>query len=410
MASAFPKNDYQSQTRAEDGIYEDVVPDESTSLLWPPSQPDWKSVPNQDETPLADVPINRVGPTSSHGPPTDCGSTQYLPGSLRLANGQVGYKAVMGDYGPTVGKNPPILFQSTDGPLKIPCFSGGEEGGGGNRPNNIPLISLLNQSGNNTPVKTVTLEEVIGPSIVGSSTKRDSLASEVAQPLVAGQHTRTHSLKGRPDDRQRRKKISSECRISMEEQDGSNPVPLFQDPITDPQGHHLLEDLNNPKAGLAALPLAPHYPANGQQTTSFSEPQGGSGPQNISLPYNQDSSAFPPDSNLVDNANKVHFSSEKDDISLYGTPKEEMAPPTASGSSSRAISVSSDTKPGWVRNQLQNIFQPTDNKLAMKLFGSKKALIQERVRQKAAGHWIIHPCSSFRHFMPSVNPHLLNKY
>jgi len=43
------------------------------------------------------------------------------------------------------------------------------------------------------------------------------------------------------------------------------------------------------------------------------------------------------------------------------------------------------------------MFQPTDNKLAMKLFGSKKALIQERVRQKAAGHWIIHPCSSFRY-------------
>jgi hypothetical protein len=37
-----------------------------------------------------------------------------------------------------------------------------------------------------------------------------------------------------------------------------------------------------------------------------------------------------------------------------------------------------------------------DNKLAMKLFGSKKALMKERVRQKAAGHWIIHPCSSFR--------------
>ncbi|CAB4068491.1 HCN2 [Lepeophtheirus salmonis] len=55
-------------------------------------------------------------------------------------------------------------------------------------------------------------------------------------------------------------------------------------------------------------------------------------------------------------------------------------------------------KPGWVRHQLQNIFQPTDNKLAMKLFGSKKALIQERVRQKAAGHWIIHPCSSFRFY------------
>lgn len=99
----------------------------------------------------------------------------------------------------------------------------------------------------------------------------------------------------------------------------------------------------------------------------------------------------------VNGEGKVHFSSEKDDVSLYGTPKEEMAPASASGCSSRAISVSSESaKPGWVRNQLQNIFQPTDNKLAMKLFGSKKALIQERVRQKAAGHWIIHPCSSFR--------------
>ena len=95
----------------------------------------------------------------------------------------------------------------------------------------------------------------------------------------------------------------------------------------------------------------------------------------------------------------MHFSSEKDDVSLYGTPKEELAPGSAASlgtDASRAFSFSSDSKPGWVRNQLQNIFQPTDNKLAMKLFGSKKALIQERVRQKAAGHWIIHPCSSFR--------------
>lgn len=100
-------------------------------------------------------------------------------------------------------------------------------------------------------------------------------------------------------------------------------------------------------------------------------------------------------------ASKVHFSSDKDDISLYGTPKEEIVPGSACsvGTDSvggRTFSFSSDSKPGWVKNQLQNIFQPTDNKLAMKLFGSKKALVQERVRQKAAGHWIIHPCSSFR--------------
>merc|ERR1719429_962696 len=44
---------------------------------------------------------------------------------------------------------------------------------------------------------------------------------------------------------------------------------------------------------------------------------------------------------------------------------------TGSGMSSRGISFASgDGKPGWVRNQ----------------------------RQKAAGHWIIHPCSSFRFY------------
>ena len=106
--------------------------------------------------------------------------------------------------------------------------------------------------------------------------------------------------------------------------------------------------------------------------------------------------------------NKVHFHTEKDDVSLYGTPKEEVGTVNTSRLDSqifRAIfephflhrnSVSSESKPGWVRNQLQNIFAPTDNKLAMKLFGSKKALMKERVRQKAIGHWIIHPCSSFR--------------
>ncbi|XP_037962212.1 potassium/sodium hyperpolarization-activated cyclic nucleotide-gated channel 2 isoform X4 [Plutella xylostella] len=81
---------------------------------------------------------------------------------------------------------------------------------------------------------------------------------------------------------------------------------------------------------------------------------------------------------------KVHFGG-LDDVSLYGTPVEP-APPA------------SDAKQGFLRNQLQALFQPTDNKLAMKLFGSKKALMKERIRQKAAGHWVIHPCSSFRFY------------
>ncbi|XP_038110583.1 potassium voltage-gated channel subfamily H member 7 isoform X2 [Culex quinquefasciatus] len=83
---------------------------------------------------------------------------------------------------------------------------------------------------------------------------------------------------------------------------------------------------------------------------------------------------------------KVHF----DDVSLYGTPKEEPLP---------CIPLSTE-KPSsnFLKNQLQAWFQPTDNRLAMKLFGSKKALVKERIRQKTAGHWVIHPCSSFRFY------------
>lgn len=88
---------------------------------------------------------------------------------------------------------------------------------------------------------------------------------------------------------------------------------------------------------------------------------------------------------------KVHFG--VDDVSLYGTPKEEPGP-TPLGAA--ATSGQDPGKQSFIKNQLQALFQPTDNKLAMKLFGSKKALMKERIRQKAAGHWVIHPCSSFR--------------
>jgi len=84
---------------------------------------------------------------------------------------------------------------------------------------------------------------------------------------------------------------------------------------------------------------------------------------------------------------KVHFG--VDDVSLYGTPKEEPGPGLPG----------QEVKQSFLKNQLQALFQPTDNKLAMKLFGSKKALMKERIRQKAAGHWVIHPCSSFRYVL-----------
>ena len=98
-------------------------------------------------------------------------------------------------------------------------------------------------------------------------------------------------------------------------------------------------------------------------------------------------------SGYVAGGGRVHFSNSAtggDDVSLYGTPKEEAGPGPG------PANMGGEPKPSFIRNQLQALFQPTDNKLAMKLFGSKKALMKERIRQKAAGHWIIHPCSNFR--------------
>ena len=43
-----------------------------------------------------------------------------------------------------------------------------------------------------------------------------------------------------------------------------------------------------------------------------------------------------------------------------------------------------------------DLLKPSDNKLAMKLFGSRKGVLKERLRQQRAGHCIIHPCSTFR--------------
>nr|XP_046912889.1 potassium/sodium hyperpolarization-activated cyclic nucleotide-gated channel 1-like [Dermatophagoides farinae] len=78
---------------------------------------------------------------------------------------------------------------------------------------------------------------------------------------------------------------------------------------------------------------------------------------------------------------------KEDNISLYGTPKEEMLP-----------SLGDSKGPSFMRSQIEALFQPSDNKLAMKLFGSKKALMNERMRQKESGLFIIHPCSTFRFY------------
>ncbi|XP_041367918.1 potassium voltage-gated channel subfamily H member 7-like isoform X2 [Gigantopelta aegis] len=83
-----------------------------------------------------------------------------------------------------------------------------------------------------------------------------------------------------------------------------------------------------------------------------------------------------------------------DDTSLYGTPKEELFP-----SSTENVSMDQKSKSSsFLRDQVSNFFQPSDNKLAMKLFGNKNALMKEKMRHKRAGNWVIHPCSNFRFY------------
>jgi hypothetical protein len=50
----------------------------------------------------------------------------------------------------------------------------------------------------------------------------------------------------------------------------------------------------------------------------------------------------------------------------------------------------------YIKSYFVSMLQPSDNKLAMKLFGSKKGVLKEKIRQQEVGHWIIHPCSNFR--------------
>lgn len=92
----------------------------------------------------------------------------------------------------------------------------------------------------------------------------------------------------------------------------------------------------------------------------------------------------------VNLTNNAHMQFIGDNASLFGMTKDEAIgieiEPTKSGTSTT----------NYLKDQLVSFFQPSDNKLAMKLFGNRNALLKERMRQKATGNWVIHPCSDFR--------------
>lgn len=79
---------------------------------------------------------------------------------------------------------------------------------------------------------------------------------------------------------------------------------------------------------------------------------------------------------------------------------ESQIPPNAAamadGHVEELCDASKQSTSSYLKEQFFAFFQPSDNKLAMKLFGSKSALNKEKRRQQQHGKWIIHPCSSFR--------------
>ncbi|CAH1723761.1 potassium/sodium hyperpolarization-activated cyclic nucleotide-gated channel 2 isoform X2 [Aphis gossypii] len=46
----------------------------------------------------------------------------------------------------------------------------------------------------------------------------------------------------------------------------------------------------------------------------------------------------------------------------------------------------------------RTVFEPSTNRLSMKIYGSEKAVLKERLRQRSLGAWVIHPCSKFRFY------------
>ena len=92
-----------------------------------------------------------------------------------------------------------------------------------------------------------------------------------------------------------------------------------------------------------------------------------------------------PQTNLnISKDNSLHDDQICSPDNIYVKDKRTSIDPSLKGASSTIVSYFMD------------LLKPSDNKLAMKLYGSRKGVLKERLRQQRAGHCIIHPCSNFR--------------
>ena len=60
------------------------------------------------------------------------------------------------------------------------------------------------------------------------------------------------------------------------------------------------------------------------------------------------------------------------------------------------VSARSNLTISGAERKLRSLFHVSDNRIALKLFGSRRGIMKEEERLKNCQHWVIHPCSKFR--------------
>ena len=97
---------------------------------------------------------------------------------------------------------------------------------------------------------------------------------------------------------------------------------------------------------------------------------------------------------------------------LLGTPTPVEFDTAGERSCSRGSGMESNNVLGLVYyvvlNAIRDSIQPTNNKMALKLFGSKKCVMKERKRCEEEAPWIIHPFSTFRSVFLTFHPFFLH--
>ena len=112
--------------------------------------------------------------------------------------------------------------------------------------------------------------------------------------------------------------------------------------------------------------------------------------------------------NYFNTANEQN-SSEFDKYTMQNNPGAAQVPPNftsnlVNSSTNDDLNEPKTAAYSYLKYYFVSMLQPSDNKLAMKLFGSKKGVLKEKLRQQEVGHWIIHPCSNFRLFFFTFLP------